>query len=603
MEGTGNGHRIRWLLLAPAAAILLAAPAGAWADTGQLTFGDCLTSDTTTTACTPIPGAKAGMLHTPFGSVYGLAASPDGNNVYAVSGIGSAVVAASRSPADGALAFLGCITSNSSVDGCLEIPGAASAGTNTGLGGMRGVALSPDGRSLYTASESNHAVGMFSRDPATGVLTYQGCFTSDTDVTGCTAVAGSSAGGTNTPLQSTRFLAVSPDGAQVYVAADDGDAVARFNRDSVTGTLTYQSCLTSNTSVGGCTAIPGAVAGGVDTPLESLYGITVSPDGANVYTAAYNGHTIARFARAPNGVLTFTDCLTSQTAVATCTPVPGATATGNDSNLFGATSVEISADGRNAYVASESAASVTGFDRDPSTGALTQRECFTSDTDQTACADLPGAASNGTDTTMQYPERASVSADGLNVYVASYSDTALRFDRNPATGALTYRDCLNSDGGIGGCTAIPGTTANGANSPFQSASSLAVPADGRNVYVGAEGAEAVSRLNRELPPPVALPSNEFAFGKLKRNKRKGTAKLTVELPGPGSLTLGGKGVKPEAREATAAGAVKLLVKAKGKRGKRLRKRGKVKVKAEVSFTPTGGEPNTQTKPVKLIRRR
>ena len=56
---------------------------------------------------------------------------------------------------------------------------------------------------------------MFSRDPANGVLTYQGCFTSDTDVTGCTAVAGSSAGGTNTPLQSTRFLAVSPDGAQV----------------------------------------------------------------------------------------------------------------------------------------------------------------------------------------------------------------------------------------------------------------------------------------------------------------------------------------------------------------------------------------------------
>ena len=130
-----------------------------------------------------------------------------------------------------------------------------------------------------------------------------------------------------------------------------------------------------------------------------------------------------------------------------------------------------------------------------------------------------------------------------------------------------------------------------------------MPADGRNVYVGAEGAEAVSRLNRELPPPAALPSNEFTFGKLKRNKRKGTAKLTVGLPGPGSLALGGKGVKAAAREATAAGALKLPVKAKGKRAKRLRKRGKAKLKAAVTFTPTGGEPNAKTKPVKLIRRR
>jgi hypothetical protein len=52
----------------------------------------------------------------------------------------------------------------------------------------------------------------------------------------------------------------------------------------------------------------------------------------------------------------------------------------------------------------------------------------------------------------------------------------------------------------------------------------------------------------------------------------------------------------------AAGTVKLLVKAKGKAKHKLNKTGKAKVKARVTFAPTGGVPATQTKRVKLIKK-
>lgn len=38
------------------------------------------------------------------------------------------------------------------------------------------------------------------------------------------------------------------------------------------------------------------------------------------------------------------------------------------------------------------------------------------------------------------------------------------------------------------------------------------------------------------------PLSQIRFGKLKRNKKKGTATLTVEVPAPGILALSGKGV-------------------------------------------------------------
>ena len=98
------------------------------------------------------------------------------------------------------------------------------------------------------------------------------------------------------------------------------------------------------------------------------------------------------------------------------------------------------------------------------------------------------------------------------------------------------------------------------------------------------------------------PRNDFTFGKVKKNKRRGTAKLTVIVPGPGEIDLArSKKVKAAAARSEGESEVQLRVKPKGKARKKLGETGKAKVNAEVTFTPDGGAPGTASKRVKLKR--
>ncbi|MQA74993.1 MAG: tandem-95 repeat protein [Solirubrobacterales bacterium] len=102
------------------------------------------------------------------------------------------------------------------------------------------------------------------------------------------------------------------------------------------------------------------------------------------------------------------------------------------------------------------------------------------------------------------------------------------------------------------------------------------------------------------PGPPSPPSNQFGFGKIKRDRQRGTAKLTVEVPGPGALRLDRtKKVRAQRKGVTAAGSVKLVVKRRTKARKRLRRRGKIRVRPRVIYTPLGGEARTRRVPVKL----
>jgi hypothetical protein len=116
------------------------------------------------------------------------------------------------------------------------------------------------------------------------------------------------------------------------------------------------------------------------------------------------------------------------------------------------------------------------------------------------------------------------------------------------------------------------------------------------------------------PGPVTPPSNSFHIGGVIRNAFGGTAKLLVDVPGPGELTLRGKGVKsrppearlaqrPSAKAVSGAGTVTLLVKPKGTKKRKLNRKGKVNVRLTVTFTPTGGTEASQSKKVKLKKRR
>jgi hypothetical protein len=98
-------------------------------------------------------------------------------------------------------------------------------------------------------------------------------------------------------------------------------------------------------------------------------------------------------------------------------------------------------------------------------------------------------------------------------------------------------------------------------------------------------------------------ANDFSFGKVKKNKRKGTAKLTVNVPGAGELKLAKtKKVKADDESPEDAGKEKLAIKPKGKAKRKLNDKGRAKVNAEVTYTPDGGEPNTQSKKVKLAKK-
>ena len=136
----------------------------------------------------------------------------------------------------------------------------------------------------------------------------------------------------------------------------------------------------------------------------------------------------------------------------------------------------------------------------------------------------------------------------------------------------------------------------------------------QNFATGAPGAFAVAVDSLTAPPASpSSPSNAFTVEKPKLNKKKGTATLTVEVPGPGALVLAGKGLVTQqsaaaSRAATAApqvvtagSKVTLKVVSKGKKRRALNRTGKVKVVANITYTPTGGSPRTEPKRIGLIK--
>ena len=83
--------------------------------------------------------------------------------------------------------------------------------------------------------------------------------------------------------------------------------------------------------------------------------------------------------------------------------------------------------------------------------------------------------------------------------------------------------------------------------------------------------------------------------------------MTVTVPNPGELTGSGNGVKAASAgravisKSVGAGQTQLLIKAKRKKEKKLNETGKVKLQVAVTYTPTGGDPSTQSVKVKLIK--
>jgi hypothetical protein len=109
---------------------------------------------------------------------------------------------------------------------------------------------------------------------------------------------------------------------------------------------------------------------------------------------------------------------------------------------------------------------------------------------------------------------------------------------------------------------------------------------------------------------VVKPSSTFTLvGAPRRNKKKGTAVIDVDLPGPGTVELSGPKVKTAgaaartSATATGPGVVQLVVRAKGKAKKKLKTTGKAKVSVTLTYTPTGGDPSAQSLQLRLKKKR
>ncbi|MGH2963596.1 MAG: hypothetical protein ACRDL3_15605 [Solirubrobacterales bacterium] len=101
--------------------------------------------------------------------------------------------------------------------------------------------------------------------------------------------------------------------------------------------------------------------------------------------------------------------------------------------------------------------------------------------------------------------------------------------------------------------------------------------------------------------PVGMPG--LRFGKVRRNRRRGTATLLARVPEAGRLKLSGAGVKRSKTTVAHSGKVGLRVKAMGHKKRKLARAGRAKVRPKVAYTATGGVTETRRKTIRLIRRR
>jgi hypothetical protein len=113
--------------------------------------------------------------------------------------------------------------------------------------------------------------------------------------------------------------------------------------------------------------------------------------------------------------------------------------------------------------------------------------------------------------------------------------------------------------------------------------------------------------NRLNATAVFVPTNSFTVGGITRNKKKGTATITVNVPNTGELTASGIGAKAAgaaviSKAITGPSSTQLLIKAKGKKKRKLFETGKAKLNLAVTYTPTGGDPSTQSLKVKLRKK-
>jgi DNA-binding beta-propeller fold protein YncE len=382
-----------------------------------------------------------------------LVVSPDGRHVYVAAYGSHAVAIFARNRRTGLLDQL------PRRRGCVRQGGGGGCASARALGAPASVAISPDGRNVYVAASGSDALSIFVRDQRTGVLRQlpgaRGCVSARPGG-GCTVGRG---------LNEPTSVAVSPDGARVYVTGrrfPSGVAIfARAMDGSITQPDGTAGCV-SHRGGAGCFA-----ARAISAPEE----VVVTPDSRHVLVAGSRSNAVAVLRSGPDG-------LSQADGAAGCISHEGDEGCAAGKALRGPVDLAISSDGRSVYTASALSDGIAVLTRNRTTGVLTQSPGRT------------GCISQGARPRRCVAGRAldevwglAISPDGRNVYaVSSKVNTVGAMARDRESGELTQLPgrfgCFIRAGGFG-CPEGRGLTV---------AVAVTVSPDGRNVYAASEDA-------------------------------------------------------------------------------------------------------------------
>jgi DNA-binding beta-propeller fold protein YncE len=493
------------------------------------------------------------------------------------------------------------------------------ASYGTGPGGGPGsidapldVAIDPNTADVYVADGNNNRIDVFAADG-----TFLRAFGKDVvpgggtgpEVCTTSCQAGSTGGGPG-EFQAIEGVEVSAAGlvfvadyGAVRIAVFDtaGQFVRAFGKDVVPGGGTgFEICTTS------CQA---GTSGGGPGELDDPWAMTIGPDD-NVYLADTDNKRIDVFAQSgefvrafgadvvPGGSAGFEVCTTScqvglEDGSAGSLSAPEGLDFDPAGNLWIA---EYGGDRISVVAAQGQPAFLRAFGKDVVPGGGTGFEVCT-----TSCQLGDADAGAGA---LALPQGVAVDALGTAYVADSANNRVSTFNAAPAFvnafgadvipgGGTGFEICTNS------CKSGAPSDAPGAfDEPYE-------PADDCRgaVYITDVNNNRIQRFGE---PGTPLGPCAFALGTAKRNKRKGTATLTVEVPAPGTVALAGKGLKRASVEhAGFPGSETLRVKAKGKTKRKLRERGKRKVRPTITFTPSafGAEAESAKAKINLKRKR
>ncbi len=396
--------------------------------------------------------------------------SPDGNFVYTTSFNDNAVSVYSRD-VSGSLGSLTFVEAHKN-----------EVGGIVGINGTYHLKISPDGNHVYVAGSEDHAVAVFNRNAIDGTLTYMTTYWNNVD-----GIEG---------MEGAAYIDMPSDGNHVYIVGSDENAVAVFQRNVLTGTLSFVEMIQDES--------------GDVSEMNFPLSLMASPDGKHIYVTSFGDNAINVFSRnLITGALTFVEHHKDDT--------------GGVSGLIGAYAPYVTPDGLQVYVSGLDDDAIVAFNRDPISGELSYvntyvdnvsgvdgisgptafrvsndgNYLFAAGSNEDAVSIFSRNADSGTlsfisivqegvngVSGISYPIHLDISEDGNNLYVAGFASASLAvFDINESTGALSFQNAETGNGQ--GVSGLDGSTA------------VTVSPDGNFVYAAGNNDDAIVVFQRD----------------------------------------------------------------------------------------------------------